>query len=54
VQKPWCSKPTLTGGSRAWWEMYFGAHPETARDWKRRVHQLEDWSFDSVLRALLG
>lgn len=54
VQKPWRSKPTVTGGSAAWWEMYFGAHPEASRGWKRTMHQVEDWSFDRALRALIG
>ncbi len=54
VQKPWRSKPTLTGGSEKWWGMYFDAHPEHARGWKRRVHAIEDWSFDHAMRALLS
>ncbi len=54
VQKPWRSKPTLTGGSKEWWGMYFDVHPEHASAWKRRVHAVEDWSFDAVLRAILS
>ncbi len=54
VQKPWRSKPTLTGGSAAWWDMYFGAHPESSRGWKMQLHKMEDWSFDRALRALIG
>jgi glycogenin glucosyltransferase len=54
VQKPWRSKPTLTGGSEQWWGMYFDAHPESAKGWKRHLHAFEDWSFDHAMRALLG
>jgi glycogenin glucosyltransferase len=54
VQKPWLARTTLAGGSEAWWDVYFDAHPEQASHWKRRVHAIEDWSFDHALRALLG
>jgi alpha-N-acetylglucosamine transferase len=54
VQKPWLSRTTLAGGSEAWWDVYFDAHPEEASEWKRRVHAMEDWSFDHALRALLS
>jgi lipopolysaccharide biosynthesis glycosyltransferase len=54
VQKPWLAAATLAGGSEAWWEMYFNAHPEQASAWKRRMHAMEDSSFDHMLRALLG
>ena len=54
VQKPWLAKPTLTGGSAVWWDAYFGAHPERAREWKRRWHAMEDWSFDQAVAAIVG
>jgi alpha-N-acetylglucosamine transferase len=54
VQKPWLARATLAGGSEAWWDVYFEAHPEQASEWKRRMHTMEDWSFDQALRALLG
>lgn len=54
VQKPWLAKATLTGGSEAWWRMYFGAHPEQGQRWKRRLHSAEDWSFDKLVNALIG
>lgn len=54
VQKPWLARTTLAGGSEAWWDVYFDAHPELASEWKRRVHAMEDWSFDQALRALLS
>jgi lipopolysaccharide biosynthesis glycosyltransferase len=54
VQKPWLAKTTLTGGSEAWWNMYFGAHPERGAGWKRKVHSAEDWSFDRLVQALIG
>jgi len=53
VQKPWLSTSTLAGGSEAWWEMYFSAHPEQASPLRRRVHAIEDWSFDQMLRTML-
>jgi hypothetical protein len=53
VQKPWLSTSTLAGGSEAWWDMYFDAHPEQASGWRRRVHAIEDWSFDQMLRTVL-
>ena len=54
VQKPWRSAATLAGGSEAWWDVYFGAHPELDAEWKRRVHAMEDWSFDHALKAFLS
>ena len=54
VQKPWLASPTLAGGSEAWWDAYFEAHPEEGADWKRRMHAMEDWSFDKALRTFLG
>ncbi len=54
VQKPWLSTTTLAGASEAWWDMYFDAHPEEASGWRRRMHALEDWSFDQMLRNVLG
>jgi glycogenin glucosyltransferase len=53
VQKPWLAKPALTGGSAAWWNAYFGAHPEKANEWKRRWHAMEDWTFDHAVAAIL-
>lgn len=53
VQKPWQAKSTLTGGSEAWWKMYFDAHPEKARAWKGRVHAIEDWTFDKLAALVL-
>jgi len=54
VQKPWLAKSTLTGGSAAWWNMYFGAHPEQEKGWKRRFHTAEDWSFDKLVATLIS
>lgn len=53
VQKPWLSTSTLAGGSEAWWDMYFDAHPEQASGWKKRMHAIEDWSFDQMLKSVL-
>jgi len=53
VQKPWQTQSTLTGGSAAWWHMYFDAHPEKARVWKDRIHEIEDWTFDKLAALVL-
>jgi hypothetical protein len=54
VQKPWLAKPTLTGGSSVWWHAYFGAHPEPGSDWKERLHEAEDWTFERLTRLVVG
>ncbi len=53
VQKPWQAKSTLTGGSEAWWHMYFQAHPEKAHVWSEKVHAFEDWTFDQLAALVL-
>lgn len=53
VQKPWQAKATLTGGSEAWWHMYFQAHPEKAQVWREKVHAFEDWTFDHLASLVL-
>jgi lipopolysaccharide biosynthesis glycosyltransferase len=53
LQKPWMAM-TLSGGASLWWNRFFGAHPEQDAAWKRRIHALEDWSFESVVAALGG
>lgn len=53
VQKPWQAKAAFTGGSQEWWDAYFGAHPEQVREWKRRWHALEDWTFDHAVAAII-
>ncbi len=52
LQKPWIGKATVSGGSEVWWRVYFDAHPEEDASWKRKLHSLEDWSFDAVVSAL--
>jgi glycogenin len=54
VQKPWQSPSTVTGGSEIWWSAYLGVHPELDSGWKRRLHALEDSSFDRAVAALVG
>lgn len=54
VQKPWLSKPTLTGGSEAWWDAFYANQPESDVAWKHRLHAAEDWSFDKLAQVLLG
>ena len=53
VQKPWQASSTLTGGSAAWWNMYFDAHPEKADTWRARIHEIEDWTFDKLAALVL-
>jgi alpha-N-acetylglucosamine transferase len=53
VQKPWQSTSTLAGGSEAWWDMYFEAHPEQDSSWRRRVHAMEDSAFSRMMRTML-
>jgi alpha-N-acetylglucosamine transferase len=54
VQKPWQAKATLTGGSDAWWKLYFEVHPEKAKAWKAGAHAFEDWTFDHLVSLVLG
>ena len=54
VQKPWQAKATLTGGSDAWWKLYFQVHPEKAKAWKAGAHAFEDWTFDRLVSFVLG
>jgi alpha-N-acetylglucosamine transferase len=53
VQKPWQARATFTGGSEAWWHMYFEAHPEKAHTWKDKIHAFEDWTFDHIAAMVL-
>jgi glycogenin glucosyltransferase len=53
LQKPWQSV-TLSGGSEMWWKFFYDAHPGVENAWRKSVHRIEDWSFDSVVRALGG
>lgn len=54
VQKPWQVASTVTGGSEAWWNAYYGAHPELDSEWRRALHSMEDKSFDRVIAAFVG
>lgn len=54
VQKPWQVASTVTGGSEVWWNAYHGAHPELDTEWRRRLHSMEDRSFDRVIAAFVG
>jgi lipopolysaccharide biosynthesis glycosyltransferase len=54
LQKPWLARVNLTGGSEAWWNLYFAAYPEKASAWRHRVHSFEDWTFDHLERMLIG
>jgi glycogenin len=54
VQKPWRARSTLSGASDMWWNAYFEVHPERAQDWRHRLHEMEDWSFDMLSHWLVG
>lgn len=54
VQKPWRARSTLTGASEIWWDAYFHVHPEKAQDWRHRLHEMEDWSFDMLAHWIVG
>jgi hypothetical protein len=54
VQKPWQARSTLTGASEAWWKTYFHTHMNEARDWKERVHAIEDRAFDAIAAWVTG
>ena len=49
VQKPWHAAPQLTGGSATWWSMYYGAHPELDSKLRKKIHALEDWTFERLV-----
>ena len=54
VQKPWQSASTVTGASELWWNAYLDVHPELDSGWKRRLHAIEDRSFDRAIAAFMG
>ena len=54
VQKPWKVRSTLSGGSRAWWNVYLHVHPELATGWRSRLHSLEDRTFDRIAAWVAG
>ena len=51
LQKPWMGF-TITGGSSVWWSKFFAAHPEGDHSWRRRLHALQDWSFENLIGVL--
>jgi glycogenin len=53
VQKPWQARTTLSGGSEIWWGEYFGAHPDQGSKLKRRLHAMEDWTFEQLALHLI-
>ncbi len=52
LQKPWLAHPTLAGGAGIWWRTYFDGHPEEDASWKRRLHAMEDYTFERFLEAV--
>jgi hypothetical protein len=54
VQKPWRARSTLSGASELWWDAYFRVHPEKPHDFRQRLHELEDWSFDRLAHWIVG
>lgn len=53
LQKPWL-RTTVMGGAKEWWDKFYAAHPEQANGWRRRLHALEDWTFERVVSLLGG
>ena len=53
LQKPW-PNPTVTGASEIWWNRYLERHPELDGPLRRKLHALEDWTFDSLVSTLGG
>jgi lipopolysaccharide biosynthesis glycosyltransferase len=52
LQKPWLGTMS-SGGSEAWWRVFFEAHPEQHQSrFRQYLHRLEDWSFESVVHLL--
>jgi alpha-N-acetylglucosamine transferase len=51
LQKPWLTF-TLTGGSNAWWQKFFSAHPEEYSRWRQGLHTIQDWSFENLVGIL--
>lgn len=54
LQKPWMGSFMLTGGAMTWWDKFYAAHPEQHAAWRRRLHQLQDWSFSGLVSLLGG
>ena len=53
LQKPW-QQFNLSGASQIWWNKFYSAHPEANTGWRRRLHALQDRTFDRVVRMLGG
>jgi lipopolysaccharide biosynthesis glycosyltransferase len=51
LQKPWLGF-TITGGSSVWWNKFFAAHTEDNNAFRRRLHELQDWSFEKLIGVL--
>lgn len=51
LQKPWMGWMS-SGGSEVWWKFFLEAHPEQDSALQRRLHKLEDWSFEHVVHLL--
>jgi hypothetical protein len=52
LQKPWLAHPTLAGGAGLWWRTWFAGHPEEDAAWKRRLHAMEDYTFERFLEVV--
>lgn len=53
LQKPWLQLDVM-GGAKEWWDKFYALHPEQDSAWRRRLHALQDWSFDRVVSLLAG
>lgn len=51
LQKPWLQVDVM-GGAERWWDKYYAVHPDLGAAWRRRLHELQDWTFERVVAAL--
>jgi hypothetical protein len=42
----------VSGGASLWWDIYYAAHPERDRRWRRRLHRLQDHLFGRIVHLL--
>jgi len=51
LQKPWQSF-NVSGASQIWWKKFYAAHPNADSAWMRRLHALQDSTFDRFVGML--
>lgn len=53
LQKPWL-QTNVMGGAKEWWDKFYAVHPEQGSQLRRRLHELEDWTFERAVSLLGG